>query len=98
LLARRPPQRTHTAKKNPVLGRIKSSAKRAARINAQLGGRKPKFQVGDRARANDQAPKDYAGREGIVTELGPGKSEYRVEFEDGRTPTTGYLMSWWLDR
>ena len=26
-----------------------------------------------------------------MTELGPGKSEYRVEFEDGRQPTTGYL-------
>jgi hypothetical protein len=90
------------SKKNPAavaLGRMTSPAKRrAAKIKAQLGGRKPKFQVGDHARANDQAPKDYAGRDGIVTELGPGKSEYRVEFEDGRTPTTGYLMSWWLER
>ena len=53
--------------------------------------------IGSRVRANDQASPDYKGREGFVTELGPGKSEYRVEFDDGRKPTTGYLMAGWLD-
>jgi hypothetical protein len=53
--------------------------------------------VGSRVRVNDQAPADYTSREGFVTELGPGQSEYRVEFDDGRKPTTGYLMAGWLD-
>jgi hypothetical protein len=94
------------ARKNPhavALGRrggkVVTPKKIAAlRRNARLGGRKAKFSVGDRARPNKHAPSDYLGRDGMVTEIGPGKSEYRVEFEDGRQPTTGYLMSWWLDR
>jgi hypothetical protein len=94
------------AKKNPHAvalgrkgGRARTPAKlAAARHAAQFAGRKPKFQVGDRARANDQAPVDYRRREGFVTETGPGKSEYRVEFDDSVQPTTGYLMSWWLER
>jgi hypothetical protein len=69
----------------------------ALRKNAKLAGRKPKFQVGDAARPNAHAPSDYRGRTGLITELGPGKSEYRVEFEDGRQPTTGYLKSRWLE-
>lgn len=93
------------AKKNPHAvalgrrgGRVMTAKKLAAlRKNAKQAGRKPKFKVGDTADANDHAPGDYAGRRGLVTEVGPGKSEYRVEFEDGRQPTTGYLMSWWLD-
>lgn len=90
-------------KKNPAavaLGRIKSPAKRrAAQANGRLGGRKAKFAIGDRARANDQAPSEYRGRSGTITEIGPGKSEYRVEYEPtpGEQPY-GYLMSWWLDR
>jgi hypothetical protein len=80
-------------------GKVRSAKKaRAVRANGRLGGRQPKFQVGDAARANDQAPSDYRDRRGLVTELGPGTSEYRVEFEDGRQPTTGYLVSAWLDR
>jgi hypothetical protein len=58
---------------------------------------KSKFAVGDAALANQKAPTDYRGRTGIITEMGPGKSEYRVEFEDGERPTTGYLISQWLD-
>lgn len=88
-------------RKNPAavaLGRMKSPAKtRAARINAKLGGRKPKFVVGDEALANDQAQLAYRGRQGIVSEVGPGRAEFRVEFDDGQQPTTGYLKSWWLD-
>jgi len=80
-------------------GRARTLAKlAAARRAAQFAGRKPKFQVGDRARATDRAPTDYRRREGFVTEAGPGKSEYRVEFDDAIQPTTGYLMSWWLER
>jgi hypothetical protein len=44
----------------------------AARHAAQFAGRKPKFQVGDRARAKNQAPVDYRRREGFVTEKGLG--------------------------
>jgi hypothetical protein len=57
-----------------------------------------KLSIGDRVRANDQAPHDYRGRDGTITEIGPGEPEFRVEFEDGRQPTTGYLMAAWLDQ
>jgi hypothetical protein len=57
-----------------------------------------KFHVGDRVRVNSKAPADYIDRVGTVTELGPGESEYRVEFEDGQMPTTGYLSGTCLDR
>lgn len=49
------------------------------------------FGVGDVVRVLPSAPIDYKGRLGIVTEIGPGDSEYRIEFEDGERPTTGYL-------
>ena len=61
------------------------------------GGGQPTFRIGDGARANDRAPRDYVGRIGMITEFGPGESEFRVEFEDGRQPTTGYLRSGWLE-
>lgn len=91
------------AKKNPAavaLGRIKSPAKtRAARmVGKKFGGRKPKFVIGDRARANDQAPGDYRGRVGTIDEIGPGKSEFGLAYSDGETPDHAHLMSWWLDR
>ena len=70
----------------------------AIRRNALRAGRKPKFLVGDRAAANSRAPSDYRERVGYITEVGPGRSEYRVVFEVGRQPTTGYLLSWLLDR
>jgi hypothetical protein len=62
-----------------------------------MADRNSKFAVGQYARANADAPDDYRGRTGLITESGPGESEYRVEFEDGLQPTTGYLRSWWLD-
>jgi hypothetical protein len=75
-------------------GRVSSEAKtRAVRRNATLGGRKRKFQVGDRVIANDKAPGDYQGHIGQVTALGPGRSEYGVELDHRH----GYLMSWWVD-
>jgi hypothetical protein len=49
------------------------------------------FTIGQSVHVGDDGPQEYRGRTGIVTELGPGKDEYRVEFEDGLTPTTGYL-------
>jgi hypothetical protein len=52
-----------------------------------------KCAIGDRVRANAQAPRDDRRRDGTVTEIGPGDSEFRVEFEDGREPTTGYLVA-----
>ena len=80
-------------------GRARTPAKlAAARHAAQFAGRKPKFQIGDRARANDHAPANYRRREGLITETGAKKSEYRVEFDDAFQPTTGHLMSWWLER
>lgn len=80
-----------------ALGRKSSPAKRrAVRKNGRLGGRKPKFAAGDRARANDKAPSDYRGRVGVVVAIGPGKSEFRLSFDDGAE--FAHLMSWWLDR
>ena len=84
----------------------KTSAPKTAIASRTLTGsapvRKPpaersrKFEIGDRVVVNAKGSRDYRGREGFVTELGPGKSEYRVEFEDGRQPTTGYILSAWL--
>ena len=56
------------------------------------------FLVGNVVRVSPTAPSDYKGRMGIVTEIGPGDGEYRVEFEDGERPTTGYLVANWLMR
>ncbi len=93
-------------RKNPAavaLGRrggaASSPAKAAAaRRNALKGGRRTKFQIGERVRANDKAPLDYEGRRGTITEIGPGRTEYGVRFEpDPPKADTGYLMSWWLD-
>jgi hypothetical protein len=56
------------------------------------------YAVGDVVRVSPAAPLDYKGRTGIVTEIGPGDGEYRVEFEDGGRPTTGYLAAAWLIR
>ena len=56
------------------------------------------YAVGDVVRVSPVAPVDYKGRTGIVTEIGPGDGEYRIEFEDGDRPTTGYLIAAWLIR
>ncbi len=56
------------------------------------------YAVGDVVRVSSVAPPDYKGRTGIVTELGPGDGEYRIEFEDGDRPTTGYVLAAWLTR
>jgi hypothetical protein len=52
--------------------------------------------VGDVVKVLPAAAPDYKGRTGIVTEIGPGEGEYRIEFEDGDRPTTGYLPAAWL--
>ena len=56
------------------------------------------YAVGDVVRVSPVAPVEYKGRTGIVTEIGPGDGEYRIEFEDGDRPTTGYLIAAWLIR
>ena len=86
-------------KKPPRKIAVTSRGKRArpkppTRPSSAEGPRK--FEAGDRVVMNGKAPTDYRGREGFVTELGPGRSEYRVEFDDGRRPTTGYMLSSWL--
>jgi hypothetical protein len=58
----------------------------------------PSYAVGDVVRVSSTAPADYRGRTGIITEVGPGDASYRVEFEDGGRPTTGYLSAVWLLR
>jgi hypothetical protein len=49
------------------------------------------FSIGDTVETAADAPAEYRHRVGFITEAGPGNDEYRVEFEDGETPTTGYL-------
>ena len=58
----------------------------------------PPYAVGDAVRVSSDAPGDLKGRTGIVTEIGPGDGEYRIEFEDGERPTTAYLAAVWLTR
>lgn len=60
--------------------------------------KKPSYTVGDTVRVSSAAPADYQGRNGIITEIGPGDGEYRIEFEDGDRPTTAYLSAAWLIR
>ena len=75
---------------------LETPRKRPSTKSAPATERK-QLALGDHVVVNDRAPRDYRGRDGFITELGPGKSEYRVEFDDGRQPTTGYLISSWLE-
>ena len=63
-----------------------------AKSRGSAESRSRKFQLGERVCANADAAGEYRARCGFVTELGPGRSEYRVEFDDGQRPTTGYLL------
>jgi hypothetical protein len=54
------------------------------------------FTIGDFVETTSDAPPEYRQRVGFITETGPGHDEYRVEFEDGDTPTTGYLNAVYL--
>lgn len=60
------------------------------------------LKVGEEVMTTQKAPSDYRGRRGVITEIasrtGTSTAEYRIEFEDGRQPTTGYLPAKWLDR
>jgi hypothetical protein len=66
------------------------------RRSARAASQQPKFAIGVRVIANDEAPRHYRGRVGTVAGIGPGKSEYRVNYGDDRTPEHAQLMSWWL--
>jgi hypothetical protein len=68
----------------------------ALKRNAKLGGRKPKFEIGDRVRITDAAPSDYRGGVGTIGGRGPGRAEYHVVNIAGAAQREGYLMSWWL--
>jgi hypothetical protein len=57
---------------------------------------RPRLQVGGLVMANGRAPGNYRGRRGLITEIGD-VGEYRVEFDDGLQPTTGYLKAAWLE-
>jgi hypothetical protein len=65
-------------------------------LGREMTERTRQFDVGAIVRVSSAAPVDYKGRTGIVTEIGPGDAEYRIEFEDGALPTTGYLAAAWL--
>lgn len=78
-------------------GSVRSAKKtRAARENAKLGGKPPKFQAGDpvTVRTVDAAPAKRRGLAGVI--IGPAKSRahYLVRFADGDVA----LPSWWLER
>jgi hypothetical protein len=90
-----------TTRKNPdavALGRrggsVTSDAKaRASRKNAMKGGRKPKFQPGDRVIGREDGPGSFRERTGTVIER-VGRADYRIRFDDGATECA---MSWWMD-
>lgn len=69
-----------------------------AKRNGKLVREKPAFEVGQSTMVNDLAPIDYRQRIGTIAALGPGKSEYRVTFDDGDMPTSGSMLLRWLDR
>ena len=52
-----------------------------------------KFNRGDKVVANEKAPADYRGRQGIVIGHGPDRSEYIANING----QIAYLNSWWLD-
>jgi len=61
--------------------------------------RKPavlRLSEGDLVIANTHAPAEYRGRRGLISEVTVGGTEFRVEFDDGVRPTTGYLKAEWL--
>ena len=60
-----------------------------------MQGRKPKFNLGDRAIGEESGPASFRGRAGTIVERGPGKSEYGVKFDDGPTE---YVDSSWIER
>ena len=59
--------------------------------------RRMKFVVGDSAIVNARGRRGLRGRKGIVTQVGPTKGEYGVEFADGRVPSLVYLEAVRLD-
>lgn len=56
-----------------------------------------RFAIGDDVKTRSAAPSGYRNRHGVITEIGAGGTEYRVEFEDGLRPTTAYLLATWLE-
>jgi hypothetical protein len=75
-------------------GSVTSDAKaHAARTNALKGGRKPKFQPGDRVIGRDDGPASFRERTGTVLER-VGRADYRVQFDDDQIEC---VMSWWMD-
>ena len=57
-----------------------------------------RFAIGEDVMISSSAPSDYRLRRGVITEIGTGGTEYRVEFEDGLRPTTAYLLTKWIVR
>jgi hypothetical protein len=87
------------SKRARVLGRMSTPAKRrAVRQNGKLGGRKRKFQIGDRVCGRDKGdtPASFRGELGTIAAFGT-KSQFGVRF-DTAPHEINYLMSWWLDR
>ncbi len=60
--------------------------------------RRHKIVVGDLAVVNARGRRELRGRKGIVTQVGPTKGEYGIEFVDGRVPSLVYLEAVRLDR
>jgi len=59
-----------------------------------------KFSLGQQVKANEKAPKDYEGREGIIMDIRRGgrTTQYGVRFTDeSENANEGYFDSWMLD-
>ncbi len=58
-------------------------------------GRKPKFIIGDRIIGREEGRASFRGRTGKVIEANPARSEYKVQFDDGRDE---WVNSPWIER
>jgi hypothetical protein len=89
-------------RKNPhavALGRLGGSVMTERKLaalkrNAQLAGRKPKYQPGDRVRVKATAPLAYRGRTAQVVRTGDVRAAYVVAFRGGEEVT---LRTWWIE-
>ncbi len=57
-----------------------------------------RFHIGDQVIVKEKALLEHRARRGLITEISSDGMECRVEFEDGRQPTTAYVLSKWLER
>lgn len=77
-------------------GKAKSAVKAAAvRVNGKLGGRRPKFEPGDRIIGRETAPTAIRQRAGHILARTTGRNDYRVAFNEH---DIRIVKSWWIEK